>query len=394
MDPLGRRKTIRLIRDWARAGQEHHRLEPHPARDRVDDVEHPADQQRPDPRRGQRPPDSRPDRRASAHRLHPRRRSARARARVPGARRRAQPAVRAGRGRRRDRRSPTSSTRGSPSWPRAASAAPIDEVTSPDDNLQAVFQYLVKYMSRDDRPTARRPLPPAPGFLTLGAAGLRPVARRDALVAPHDLHGAGRRRAGADRAAVCAALVDARRADARRVNGTHAVRMTGPAIFGLMIWVFYLRFTVPVLGVFYGTSLIADEVEDKTITYLFTRPIPRGAVLVGKYLAYLVCTIFVVLPSVMLVYLLIVPIAGQARRVVPRPGEGPGAAGARAGGLRRAVRLRRRDVQAAAADRPDLRLRVGAGGAGVPGLPEAVSPWPTTCRAWCRTPCRTTASSA
>ena len=52
--------------------------------------------------------------------------------------------------------------------------------------------------------------------------------------------------------------------------------MTGPAIFGMMIWVFYLRFTVPVLGVFYGTSLIADEVEDKTITYLFTRPIPRG----------------------------------------------------------------------------------------------------------------------
>ena len=80
--------------------------------------------------------------------------------------------------------------------------------------------------------------------------------------------------------------------------------MAGPAIFGLMIWVFYLRFTVPVLGVFYGTSLIADEVEDKTITYLFTRPIPRGAVLVGKYLAYLACTIFVVLPSVVLVYLL------------------------------------------------------------------------------------------
>ncbi len=63
--------------------------------------------------------------------------------------------------------------------------------------------------------------------------------------------------------------------------------MTGPAIFGLIIWGMYLRFIVPVLGVFYGTSLMADEVEDKTITYLFTRPIPRGAVLVGKYLAYL-----------------------------------------------------------------------------------------------------------
>lgn len=93
-----------------------------------------------------------------------------------------------------------------------------------------------------------------------------------------------------------------------RVNG--AV-MGGPAIFGLMIWVFYLRFTVPVLGVFYGTSLMADEVEDKTITYLFTRPIPRGAVLLGKYFAYLGCTVFVVLPSVVIVYLAIVPMQGS-----------------------------------------------------------------------------------
>jgi ABC-2 type transport system permease protein len=93
-----------------------------------------------------------------------------------------------------------------------------------------------------------------------------------------------------------------------RVSGAG---LTGPAIFGMMIWIFYLRFTVPVLGIFYGTALIADEVEDKTITYLFSRPIPRGAVMAGKYLAYLVCTSLVVLPSVMLVYLLIVPIGGH-----------------------------------------------------------------------------------
>src|SRR5450830_1671166 len=92
-----------------------------------------------------------------------------------------------------------------------------------------------------------------------------------------------------------------------RVNGS---TMAGPAIFGLMIWVFYLRFTVPVLGVFYGTSLIADEVEDKTITYLFTRPIARGAVVVGKYLAYLAATSLVVLPSVMILYFLVVPTGG------------------------------------------------------------------------------------
>ena len=103
-------------------------------------------------------------------------------------------------------------------------------------------------------------------------------------------------------------LLDALGAPVFRVNGA---TMAGPAIFGLMIWVFYLRFTVPVLGVFYGTSLIADEVEDKTITYLFTRPIRKGAVLLGKYFAYLACTVFVVLPSVMIVYLAIVPMRGS-----------------------------------------------------------------------------------
>jgi ABC-type transport system involved in multi-copper enzyme maturation permease subunit len=87
--------------------------------------------------------------------------------------------------------------------------------------------------------------------------------------------------------------------------------VTGPVIFGLMIWAFFIRFSVPVLAVFYGTSLVADEVDDKTITYLFTRPIPREAVLIGKYLAYVVCTVFVVLPSVMVVWLLMVPIGGR-----------------------------------------------------------------------------------
>jgi hypothetical protein len=45
-----RRRTIRLIKEWA-ARQERCRVEPHPPRDRGDDVEHPVDSQRPDPRR-------------------------------------------------------------------------------------------------------------------------------------------------------------------------------------------------------------------------------------------------------------------------------------------------------------------------------------------------------
>jgi ABC-type transport system involved in multi-copper enzyme maturation permease subunit len=154
--------------------------------------------------------------------------------------------------------------------------------------------------------TAQRPIPQAPGYL---ASALRVFdlslsemlwSRRTIFMALV---------VGAPvLIALFLRLLDALGAPVFQVNGT---QMAGPAIFGLMMWVFYLRFTVPVLGVFYGTSLMADEVEDKTITYLFTRPIRRGAVLVGKYIAYLVCTVFVVLPSVVVVYLSIVPLRGS-----------------------------------------------------------------------------------
>jgi ABC-type transport system involved in multi-copper enzyme maturation permease subunit len=103
-------------------------------------------------------------------------------------------------------------------------------------------------------------------------------------------------------------LFDLAGASGVRVNN---MAVDGPAVFGLIIWAFFLKFSIPVLGVFYGTSLIADEVEDKTITYLFSRPISREAVLLGKYLAYLACTMLVVLPSIMLVWLLVIPMGGS-----------------------------------------------------------------------------------
>jgi ABC-2 type transport system permease protein len=102
---------------------------------------------------------------------------------------------------------------------------------------------------------------------------------------------------------------------ALRVNG---VRVSGAVMFGLMIWTLYIFVIVPLLGMFYGTSLIADEVEDKTITYLFSRPIPRSAVLLGKYLAYLACTGLIVLPSVMLVYFLVMPVGGGGLGAIAR----------------------------------------------------------------------------
>ena len=86
--------------------------------------------------------------------------------------------------------------------------------------------------------------------------------------------------------------------------------LDGPSLFGILTWLLYVRFAVPAVGVFYGTALIADEVEDRTITYLFTRPIRRSAVLFGKYLAYLTCTLLLVLPATVVVYFVTIPLGG------------------------------------------------------------------------------------
>jgi ABC-2 type transport system permease protein len=93
--------------------------------------------------------------------------------------------------------------------------------------------------------------------------------------------------------------------------------LSGPTLFGILIWLLFVRFVVPVLGVFYGTALIADEVDDKTITYLFTRPVPRSSILIGKYLAYLVCVALLVLPAVVVMYFLVVPIGGHVGESFP-----------------------------------------------------------------------------
>lgn len=90
-----------------------------------------------------------------------------------------------------------------------------------------------------------------------------------------------------------------------RVNGDPA---GGTALFGLLMWGVYVRLLVPLLGVFHGTALIADEVEARTLTYLFTRPVARSAVLLGKYLASLVCTALLLLPSALLTFFLLVPL--------------------------------------------------------------------------------------
>ena len=60
---------------------------------------------------------------------------------------------------------------------------------------------------------------------------------------------------------------------------------------------FYLMFVTVLIALFYGTAVIADEIDGKTVTYLFMRPVRKARILLSKFVAYLVGAIALIAPS-------------------------------------------------------------------------------------------------
>jgi len=58
------------------------------------------------------------------------------------------------------------------------------------------------------------------------------------------------------------------------------------AVFTEILMVFFLQFYIVILALFYGTSITVEEIENRTLPYLITRPVPKPAVILGKYAAY------------------------------------------------------------------------------------------------------------
>lgn len=71
------------------------------------------------------------------------------------------------------------------------------------------------------------------------------------------------------------------------------------------VMMFILTLISLVMALFYGTSLIADEVDSKTIIYLFTRPIRKYSIILAKYLAYLLSAIIILIPPTIITFLII-----------------------------------------------------------------------------------------
>lgn len=86
--------------------------------------------------------------------------------------------------------------------------------------------------------------------------------------------------------------------------------ISGFDLYGLVVAVYYVGNILPLVALFFATALVADEVEGRTITYLLTRPVRRGAILLGKFAAYVATTSILCLPAVVVTFFLLATTRG------------------------------------------------------------------------------------
>ena len=81
--------------------------------------------------------------------------------------------------------------------------------------------------------------------------------------------------------------------------------LTGFELYGVVIALFFVRNLLPLVALLFGSALISDAVESKTITYYLTRPVSRLSIFLGEFLAYLVTVLTLAVPCVVSPYLLL-----------------------------------------------------------------------------------------
>jgi len=79
------------------------------------------------------------------------------------------------------------------------------------------------------------------------------------------------------------------------VIATHSRRNNAEAIATNLSWFVFLQVVVPLVTLLQGQAVISREVEDRTITYLFSRPVSRPAMFIGRSLGALAFTLLLLL---------------------------------------------------------------------------------------------------
>lgn len=80
------------------------------------------------------------------------------------------------------------------------------------------------------------------------------------------------------------AQVGLRHFELERTDEPRSARPPAEFIFGLLLYLLYPQVTCLLLALLYGSSVLANELDGKTLPYLWTRPIRRASFVFGKHL--------------------------------------------------------------------------------------------------------------
>ena len=68
----------------------------------------------------------------------------------------------------------------------------------------------------------------------------------------------------------------------------------------------FIKILLPLMAVFVGTAVVADEVEERTLPYLITRPRPRGTIVLAKLAAGYITLASILALSLLLTFMVLV----------------------------------------------------------------------------------------
>ncbi len=93
-----------------------------------------------------------------------------------------------------------------------------------------------------------------------------------------------------------------------------------PSLFPQMSFYLYLHFLLPLMAVFTGSAVIADEVEERTLPYLLMQPVRRRTLVLAKTIAGMLTLGIAVSVSLGLTYSILAGAGGFAHWLAHIPG--------------------------------------------------------------------------
>jgi len=76
-------------------------------------------------------------------------------------------------------------------------------------------------------------------------------------------------------------------------------------VFSYGLSIVYIQLLIPVLALLYGALIVNEEVDNKTLVFLTTSPIPRPAIILGKYFASILVSALIVNIGFILCFIII-----------------------------------------------------------------------------------------